>query len=76
MCRFQQRHNKHRASPFVCPPLLSPAQDVEFCFKLKERRPFHERHLAIVGVPEAVVQHPFWTDILRQISGWASGDVL
>lgn len=59
-----------------CPISGCVSQDVEFCFKLKERRPFHERHLAIVSVLEAVVQHPFWTDLLRQILGWAKADVL
>ena len=38
--------------------------------------PHYLRDEIVVAVPEARVCHPFWTNITRQVVGWALGDVL
>ena len=52
-------------------PRTGGGEDVDFCIRLqmagKER---------LVSVPSACVTHPFWENPLRQVRGWASGDVL
>ena len=44
---------------------------MDFCIRSQLRG-----HGGMVGVPGARVLHPFWTNPLRQVRGWAAGDVL
>lgn len=46
-------------------------EDVDFCLRLA-----HDTRQGFVAVPGAVVEHPFWQQPLRQVLGWAIGDVL
>ena len=52
-------------------PRSGGGEDVDFCIKLQQKG-----FGRLVSVPDARVTHPFWKAPLRQISGWASGDVL
>lgn len=56
-------------------PKTGGGEDVDFCLRVKDLEPYHSRNEAIVSVPEAKAKHPFWDDILKQVMGWASGDV-
>mmetsp|Transcript_9930 Transcript_9930/g.23952 ORF Transcript_9930/g.23952 Transcript_9930/m.23952 type:complete len:1010 (-) Transcript_9930:296-3325(-) len=53
-------------------PKTGGGEDVDYCFRLKGRGNTE----GIVSVPGARAEHPFWTKILKQVSGWASGDVM
>jgi hypothetical protein len=55
-------------------PKTGGGEDVEFCLRLKALAA--DKDAAIVAVPEARALHPFWGGVLRQVAGWASGDVL
>ena len=52
-------------------PRIGGGEDVDFCMNLRKRT-----GQRLVPVPGAKVTHPFWTKPLRQVAGWASGDVL
>jgi hypothetical protein len=52
-------------------PRTGGGEDVDFCIRLQSRG-----YGPMVAVPAARVTHPFWTDPLSQVWGWASGDVL
>jgi hypothetical protein len=57
-------------------PKTGGGEDVDFCLRLKALLPHCDRASAIVAVPDAVVLHPFWNDIFKQVMGWAKGDTL
>lgn len=57
-------------------PFSGGGEDVDFCLRIKGLLPIHARHEAVVAVPEARVNHPFWTNVTQQVVGWAFGDVL
>eukprot|EP00892_Ulva_mutabilis_P003593 jgi/Ulvmu1/1605/UM111_0034.1 len=46
-------------------------EDVDFCLRLAK-----DTSQGFVAVPGAIVEHPFWQQPLRQVAGWAAGDVL
>ncbi len=48
-------------------PKTGGGEDVDFCLRIKSLLPDHLRDAALVSVPEAVVHHPFWNDILSQV---------
>lgn len=52
-------------------PRSGGGEDVDFCLRLA-----HDVGHGFVAVPGAVVEHPFWPRPLRQVAGWARGDVL
>ena len=58
-------------------PKTGGGEDIDFVYQYKE---FYESdHRIIVGVPEAVVKHPWWKNggtCYSQITGWAKGDSL
>eukprot|EP00798_Chlamydomonas_sp_ICE-L_P013707 gene13703-19599_t len=57
-------------------PKSGGGEDVDYCLRMKNRIGVGpDRETCIVSVPEAVVHHPFWDNILLQIAGWARGDV-
>jgi glycosyltransferase involved in cell wall biosynthesis len=56
-------------------PKTGGGEDVDFCLRIKDLYPYHLRNHMVVSVPEARVVHPFWQDILKQVRGWACGDV-
>ncbi|CAM9444379.1 unnamed protein product, partial [Heterosigma akashiwo] len=58
-------------------PRTGGGEDVDFCLNIKNKCVRHaDRTSAIVAVPGAVVHHPFWRNPLKQVAGWASGDIL
>ncbi|KAI8466967.1 MAG: hypothetical protein J3K34DRAFT_524121 [Monoraphidium minutum] len=62
-------------------PKTGGGEDVDFCMRLKERTwegpgCGTTKEELISSVPEAVALHPFWAAPLRQVAGWAAGDVL
>ena len=57
-------------------PKSGGGEDIDFCLRVKALLPHHLRETALVSVPEAVVHHPFWPNIFKQIVGWAKGDAL
>jgi hypothetical protein len=56
-------------------PRTGGGEDVDYCMRIKDLHPYHQRHEVVAAVPEARVQHPFWPNITRQVIGWALGDV-
>ena len=51
-------------------PKTGGGEDVDFCIR-------SQQHFGkCVAVPGACVLHPYWDQPLKQISGWADGDVL
>lgn len=59
-----------------CYPKTGGGEDVDYCLRLKANSYGERRNELIVGVPGARAEHPFWNNILTQVAGWASGDVL
>lgn len=57
-------------------PKTGGGEDVDYCLRVKDMQAPHARNAAIVSVPEAKVQHPFWDNVSKQVVGWARGDVL
>lgn len=53
-------------------PKTGGGEDVDFCIRSKQQAAFGD----CVAVPAARVLHPFWDKPLKQIAGWAKGDVL
>ncbi|CAM9662421.1 unnamed protein product, partial [Scytosiphon promiscuus] len=53
-------------------PKTGGGEDVDFCLKTRQR--FGPN--AIVSVPGAVATHPYWSNPIRQVWGWARGDAL
>ena len=51
-------------------PKTGGGEDIDFCIRVK-----NTEQKAIVAVPGAVAEHPFWAKILKQTAGWARGDV-
>jgi len=51
-------------------PRTGGGEDVDFCLRLATAR-----RAPLVAVPAAVVVHPYWRRPLRQVAGWAAGDV-
>mmetsp|Transcript_12923 Transcript_12923/g.27249 ORF Transcript_12923/g.27249 Transcript_12923/m.27249 type:complete len:1014 (+) Transcript_12923:733-3774(+) len=59
-------------------PKTGGGEDIDFVYQFKARYKVLERRVT-VGVPEAVVKHPWWNSgnpCYGQISGWAIGDSL
>ncbi|CAE8681191.1 unnamed protein product [Polarella glacialis] len=54
-------------------PKTGGGEDIDYC--LRQKPSSTDRDSAVVAVPGAVVHHPFWTNILKQVAGWAAGDV-
>lgn len=57
-------------------PKTGGGEDIDFVYQLKEWYPSIGRRVT-VGVPEAMVEHPWWNrgnTCYRQIAGWAWGD--
>ena len=50
-------------------PKTGGGEDVSFCLTLKDLHAYGPRrqHPAIIAVPEAAVQHPFWDNITAQV---------
>ena len=58
-------------------PKTGGGEDIDFVYQYKEF--YASDHRIIVGVPEAVVKHPWWKNggtCYSQITGWAKGDSL
>ena len=58
-------------------PKTGGGEDIDFVYQYKEF--YASDHRIIVGVPEAVVKHPWWKNggmCYSQITGWARGDSL
>lgn len=53
-------------------PKTGGGEDVDFCLKTRQRYGPD----AIVSVPGAVATHPYWSNPIRQVWGWARGDAL
>lgn len=51
-------------------PKTGGGEDVDFCLKTRQRYGPN----AIVAVPGAVATHPYWSNPIRQMWGWARGD--
>ena len=51
-------------------PKTGGGEDVDFCLRYKSKNE------DICSVKNAIVTHPYWSNPFKQISGWASGDVL
>ena len=80
---LQQRHPPWGVTANICVPArLNPVsfdrrfpktgggEDVDFCIR-------SQQHFGkCVAVPGACVLHPYWDRPLKQIAGWADGDVL
>jgi hypothetical protein len=57
-------------------PKTGGGEDVCFVFQMKK---FYKTNGFVVGVPEALVNHPYWNNggtCYGQIGGWANGDSL
>jgi len=52
-------------------PRTGGGEDVDYCFRIQL-----QGYGSLVAVPGARVLHPFWKSPLRQVQGWAAGDVL
>ena len=52
-------------------PRTGGGEDVDFCLRTQAAG-----HGKLIAVPAAKVLHPYWDAPFKQISGWASGDVL
>ena len=50
-------------------PKTGGGEDVSFCLTLKDLHAHGPRrqHPAVIAVPEATAQHPFWADIYAQV---------
>mmetsp|Transcript_2598 Transcript_2598/g.5938 ORF Transcript_2598/g.5938 Transcript_2598/m.5938 type:complete len:1000 (-) Transcript_2598:117-3116(-) len=56
-------------------PKTGGGEDVDYCLNIKKKESWSDRKSVIIAVPRAVVTHPFWTNITKQVVGWAMGDV-
>ena len=51
-------------------PKTGGGEDIDFCLRYKSKNE------DICSVKDAIVNHPYWSNPFKQVSGWASGDVL
>lgn len=51
-------------------PKTGGGEDVDFCIRVRHKY----GNSSIVSVPEAKVTHPYWSQPIKQIWGWAKGD--
>lgn len=58
-------------------PKTGGGEDIDFVYQYKDF--YSSDHRIIIGVPEAVVKHPWWNNgglCYSQVTGWAKGDSL